>query len=177
MARVIGKLEYDGELPAKYFIHCTTSGISLGQLFDTVEDAWTGYFDHDIDPPIRPTSAANPQVHLVNKSISTGRQYHYDSLYREPVIGLATVDRLLFPLDDMERYDHDFTILQTETSMHLVANHENTEGHFWSVNEPQPLCEELRKSQDTDRRFRLVEMYGKGVTLCAMCSKIFVNDP
>lgn len=167
MARILGRVEYGGDKPNRYFVHDDTSCVSLAPLVNEPESAWRAYDEGRADG----LRAAVPQrsvlVYVVRKVLAHSRNFDEDgSIYGEPVFGLASDDRLLWPTRD-ELEDSPHSLLLDAGVLHVASE---VHGGFVGTYD-RPLCQD---QWDPVLRYQLLsfeDMFGQALDLCPLCLK------
>ncbi|WP_175011440.1 hypothetical protein [Burkholderia lata] len=167
MGRNLGRVEFgDGE-PDRFFIHCNTAGWSFSPLFADPADAWRVYdADERGEALHRAVPMSSAVIRVVRKSLAHGRSFGPDGAADgEPLFGLATTDRLLYPLSSGFE-ERPLCLLMVGGVLHVASD---ADIGFGGVYE-HPLCEESWTWNAADQRLSFDQMFGQALDLCPRCA-------
>ncbi|MBH9724925.1 hypothetical protein JAO10_31820 [Burkholderia contaminans] len=168
MGRILGRVEYgaNAKEPNRFFIHCDTSGWSMPPLFADPAEAWRVY---DRDENGEALYAAVPKhstiVRVIRKVLAHGHSFAASGeIYGEPLFGLATDDRLLYPLSrGFEENRRCF--LKAGGVLHVA---EEVDGGFSGYYD-HPICAERWDWSKDDQRIAFEELFDQPLDLCPRC--------
>lgn len=159
MGRVLGKIDYGGDLPSRYFIHDDTTGVSRSRVDESPEKAWAAYDQGSGKPLEEPASA---DVYRVLVSIAWSRSFvEGERPLKGPYKGLATTNRLLHPHDTDQ--PHWLGLGLVNGAMHAV---EDREFGFGSM--MVPICG-AKFTEDVEL-VEADEPTGRPLMLCCDCA-------
>ncbi|WP_175772863.1 hypothetical protein [Paraburkholderia phenazinium] len=165
MGRILGRVEYGACEPNRFFIHDDTSGWSISPLFADPAAAWEAY-DRGEGQALRDAvPKRSTLVTVIRKVLAHGRAFDANGeIYREPSFGLATEDRLLYPLSS--GYEESrYSFLRAGGVLHVA---EEVDGGF-SGNYDRPLCAERWNWSKDDERVAFEDLFNQPLDLCPQC--------
>lgn len=172
MARVLGRLEYGGLGPDRFFIHCDTTGGSLTPLFATAAEAWRAYDAGGSDALHAAVPARSRELFVIRKTLATGRAFGpAGELLDEPLFGLATLDRLLTPAGSLFADPSRHCLLDAQGVLHVA---QEVDGGFQGDFD-QPVCVMRWTPVDEETRILPEERYGRPLDLCPHCVAALCN--
>jgi len=170
MARILGKID-DGTTAPQFFIHCNTADASCPPLFATQDAAWKAYETYGVDRLNLAMPTPSRDIKVIKKYLATSSFFEPES--EVPVnysFGLATADRLLFPLNE-----HDIgeviRLMVFDGEIHLAVQ---VSGGF-DGDYHAPVCNSNRPYSDDDRLSPLSDHWGKPLSICPHCIDQFRN--
>ncbi|WP_175693964.1 hypothetical protein [Burkholderia ambifaria] len=173
MGRSLGRVEYGGDEPERFFIHCDTSGWSITPLFASPAEAWRVY---DRDESGKALHEAVPRhstiVRVIRKVLAHAYSFAANGeTYGEPMFGLATEDRLLWPRADGGFEEPRYTLLRAHGVLHVA---QEVDGRFSDYYD-HPICAERWAWSTGDQRLAFEEMFGKQLDLCPHCVDVLLG--
>lgn len=169
MARVLGKVDFGDGTPPRYFVHDDTGGWSHPALFDDPAVAWRIYDEGGSKALSTAFPVRSMRMHAIRKSLAWGRQFarHDEELY-EPVYGIATADRLLWPL--RQGLDEPGNLLlRADGILHVAQQDDALFGGLFV----RPLCCPAGEEWTRDPGHQAVhfeQMFGQALDLCPLCA-------
>ncbi|WP_199031398.1 hypothetical protein [Ralstonia sp. ASV6] len=165
MGRILGRVEYGGGTPDRFFIHCDTSGWSIEPLFVDQEQPWVVYDAGGSGALLRAIPQRSTVIRAVRKVLAHGRSFGTsDSVYGNPRFGLATEDRLLWPRSAGFE-ERSLSLLRADGVLHVA---EEGDAGFSGVQDI-PLCVQHWIPREDEERISLEEVFGQALQLCPLC--------
>lgn len=168
MRRVLGRVDYADLSPSRYFIHDDDLGWSFSPLFVDVSKAW-----HLCDQGgLQALETAMPKqstlVQIVRKTLAHGRAFNTDgSIDGDPVYGLATDDRLLWPMHTDERDEENWSLMHVDDVIHVVREVWSSTGKIY-----KSVCDDYSYWYPPHHQSLPFEQYfGRQLNLCQNCLK------
>jgi len=163
MGRVLGKVEAPQAAP-RYFIHCSTTGLSMRPLFASASDAWAAYDSGRLRQlreagPRQPVAAQVARLTLASSSALDGPA----DVMAEGVAVIAD-DWLLTPVDNSE---DNCMLLNRAGQIHVAIEDNAGFGGTYHV----PLCAPGSGFQPGDDAFPLQQALGRTLSWCPGCLK------
>ena len=165
MGRILGRVEYGAGEPNRFFIHDDTSGWAIPPLFADPIAAWDAY-DRGEGEALRDTvPKRSTLVTVIRKVLAHGRAFDASGeIYGRPSFGLATEDRLLYPLSS--RYEEGrYSFLKAGELLHVA---EEVDGGF-SGNYDHPLCATRWNWSKDDESVAFEDLFEQPLNLCPQC--------
>ncbi|MDM8356557.1 hypothetical protein [Pandoraea communis] len=170
MGRILGRVKYSGNEPNRFFIHDDTSGWAIPPLFADATDAWDAYDRGQSDALRAAVPKRSTLVRVIHKVLAFGRSFDTSGeIYRGPTFGLATEDRLLYPLSDgYEERRH--SVLKAHGVLHVA---EEVDGGFSGFYD-HPLCAERWEWSKDDESLAFEYLFEKPLDLCPQCVAVLL---
>lgn len=170
MRIALGRVEYGGDTPPKYFIHLASVGGSFSPLFSDSDELWRKYETGGLEALHAAVPRQSKAVRVIRRTIATGKSFSPDgALASTPRYGLATDDRLLAPTADQAI---GYALLETADggTLHILQRD-------YRAGEPYyfPICMCGRESAESDRHHALSAFFGKPLPLCQKCIDKMTN--
>jgi hypothetical protein len=165
MGRILGRVEYSTGGSNRFFIHDDTTGWSFPPLFANPAAAWDAY-DRGEGQALRDAVPKRSAVVMViRKVLALGHAFDANGeTDRGPSYGLATEDRLLYPLSS--GYEEARTsFLKAGGVLHIA---EDVDGGF-SGNYDHPLCAERWNWSKGDEPVAFEDLFNQPLDLCPHC--------
>ncbi|WP_139133060.1 hypothetical protein, partial [Pandoraea sp. ISTKB] len=171
MGRILGRVEYRETELVRYFIHDDTSGWSMPPLFINSAEAWDAY-DSGEGKALRETvPKQSTHVRVIRKVLAHGLIFAVSGeTYGEAVFGLATDDRLLYPLSTGGE-EAPMCFLKSAGIFHVA---EELDGGFDGFYD-HPLCADRWQWSENDERIAFEELHGKPLDLCPRCVEVLMT--
>lgn len=178
MSTILGRIEYGGDKSFRYFIHSDTAGWSSRPLFKGHDEAWIPHRQASRGAAMEaPAPAQSRRIFAVKKVLVRGLEnvslktpYPPPDVSHEALFGLATGDRLLWPLSDGYSNEPRWSLLQQGEVLHIAVE---TGGGFDGLYD-QPICSPDEPPIDNARPLTFAQMFGQELDLCPHCTaKLF----
>ena len=165
MGRILGRVEYGAGEPDRFFIHDDTSGWSIPPLFVSPDEAWNIYDSGKGKASFAAAPKRSTRVRVIRKVLAYARTFARNGdIHGEPSFGLATDDRLLYPLSkgfEESRY----VLLKADGVLHVA---EEDDGGF-SGDSVSPLCAVRCEWNTDDPRIGFRDLFNHPLDLCPRC--------
>lgn len=170
MGRILGRVEHGAGKPNQFFIHDDTSGWSIQPLFADPAAAWDAY-DRGEGQALRDAvPKRSTLVTVIRKVLAYGRAFDANGeTYRGLSFGLATEDRLLYPLSSGFEEDR-MCFLASGGVLHIARE---VDGGFSGVYD-HPLCAALWEWSNADERVAFEELFEQPLNLCPHCAEALI---